>query len=719
MAQGIVPPTFLPLQVQGVSTFGGAGGATSIPPGVAVLPTGSIISGIISGRNPQGHLVLQTEKGDLALLTTIFFKRGMELTLRLEKAHNEFSARILTVDGQPLAKYVEATSGKIPEQDTILQSTLLNQEESVALTTRETLVPPTATTQNPARTPVAAPSASMTAILLTAPPEGDALSALPAPVAQILQGTQIGAQLVVRVVQLTLPDAVPAPATTSATAPTVFPPAPPVAASPAVLTAPAATLATGYTAGGTPLAPTVVPAASPASVASPLPPVSVASAAVTAASPQAATAAVAPMISAATVAAGEPIAPPIAPNTAPQTATASPMPPSPPSALVPPAIAATPALASAPIATSPEGVTVPLSPSTTSSQVQAASISTASEPVASQSVPLSPAAAPVASTAHAPASTAASTAYLASATVLPQTETSHPSPTAPVITATVLESSAAGITLHSPLGTLRLLSPVPLQPGTQISLEIEQAIQGGAAPVPPGDTSRKLFSSLEELLEVPLPSAFPASAASPYHPRLIPKAGKELTTELLFLMTALKGGDLRKWLGDDTTRRLEDSKEELLRHISTEFSGMKRSVGEEGDPVRWNVYQLPMATATGVEPLRIYHRENEDKEKDEKQRGESGEHFILDVTFTRIGTLQLDGFVKKSPLHFSFELVVRSEHALEEELKQGIREIYKEAGLIAGFDGAVSFRDGREALFHLPKPVSAPAGWSEAESIIV
>ena len=90
-----------------------------------------------------------------------------------------------------------------------------------------------------------------------------------------------------------------------------------------------------------------------------------------------------------------------------------------------------------------------------------------------------------------------------------------------------------------------------------------------------------------------------------------------MTTELVFLMSALKGGDIRKWLGEDNIRKLEAKDAELLKQASTEFSAMRTRLGEDADPAvtRWTMYQLPVATQAGmVEPIRFYHREQGERD---------------------------------------------------------------------------------------------------------
>lgn len=773
MAQGIAPPpTVLPIQIQGVSAYGSTGGATSIPPAIAVLPTGTLLRGMITGRNPQGQLVLHTEKGDIALKTDIFFKRGIELMIRMEKVHDETTARIITVDGKPFTKYMDSVRNLPPEEDAIFQTPLarqsptpqtsapIKQEAGVSLPS-----PPLTPQQGNAQV-----SARMSAILLTALPSTQMQTAsVPPQIVQMMLNAPSGTQLAVKVTQLILPESgasLPLPistpassapsAATTASALSPLPAAAPNAPPPVSISLPP--LAVPPTA--TTIAPASTPPAPPVTIAMPLTPAAPVPTEVMLAP------ALPPMLVANQIppAASTPPAP-TAPLVIPTTAYATPSPQTIPTTVPQVPITTVPLVSTTgmEVSTAPPAPVVPPQQPIANIPSQAVITSTIAAPPAPVSVqtppPVSPPTSGTVSTptshtlptptpsipilATAPSVIASSSAPLTTQPPLPVAATVTPAPTSiaspppavlpsappsaltlstqpatPTITATVLEGSATtGLTLHSSIGTLRLMSPHPLPVGTQIQFELEYVLPPTASTGTAGTGVGR--DALEQLTALPLPVAAAIPEATGFQPRLIPKVGKELTTELVFLISALKGGDIRKWLGEDNLRTLEDTKADMLRRISAEFATMRSTLGDEAEPTRWTLYQLPFATGVGIEPLRLYHRESSEKDKDAKARGESGQHFIVDVTFTRIGILQLDGFVKKSAARHSFDLVVRSEKPLEDELKQGIREIFQEAGQITGYDGGVSFRHGQEALFHLPTPETGLTPDSSNQSIVV
>lgn len=745
MTQGVVPPppSLPPLQVAGVTAYGTTGGATSIPPAIAVLPAGALLRGTIVSRTPLGQFILKTDKGDLALKTDVTFKRGAELVIRMEKAQNETLARIISVDGKSFAKYVESLSQQLPPEDSIAEN---------AFTRQQAALPPKAEIPLPGKPVIPQPvlptgaslvSARMTAIMLSALPAGsDALKSLPPQVAQMLVQTVAGTQLAVKITQIVLPTAI-APTTNTVqpqpAASIPMPPAPaaslPLSEAPTPTPMPAPMAAMPLPPVATPILPQTVAPQAPAIIAP-------ASAAIPA--PAAMPSSPEPLPSPAPAApSGVTTGAPVTTNAAMPLLTSPSVPLAPPPAVTTTVTVAIPAPAAVPASMQQQpAMPVPPAPAagTTASLTSAAPDSASPAPVPASAVMVSPTPVSTSASQAAAQTLAATTASLplSEDTAKPlsvPTQAAQPAPilqaaARAVITATVLEGSATtGLTLHSPLGALRLLSPNPLPPGTQVHFEIEYHQPPTALPSSFPGTALPAKSSavLEELQQLLLPTAAPATsmeAPAPFAAHLIPRPGKEMTTELVFLMSALKGGDIRKWLGEDHIRRLESKDAELLKQVSAEFSAMRTRIGDEAAPAttRWTMYQLPIATQAGLaEPIRFYHREQGEREANrEEKKSESGQHFIVDIQFTRLGRLQLDGFVKKEKgAKQRFDLIIRSEHQLEAGMKQGIREIFEHSGELTGYEGAVSFQEGRDTLFALPLPGAPGAGEGGGESIMV
>lgn len=279
--------------------------------------------------------------------------------------------------------------------------------------------------------------------------------------------------------------------------------------------------------------------------------------------------------------------------------------------------------------------------------------------------------------------------------------------------ATVIHSSPAGdLTLHTPVGTVQLFGSTSLPAGTQLTLNVQQ-IENPQTPViteKDSTTHTPRFSGLESLAaQLPPPDPSAAYQASP-----MARAGKEMLADMTFLMAALKGGDLKKWLGERTMHKLsQEGQTELLARLSSEFNVLRQVNSEPKDASGWHHTLLPVHVEGNVEPVRLFHRHHDnDPERDadpSKVMKDSTDHFIVGLQLSHLGEIQLDGFIRKdtpaakAPPRIHFELVIRSAEALPDAMHQHIRELFAAAQSITGFSGQLSFRSGANACHPLPR----------------
>jgi len=724
------------VSVKGVGSGASATSTTNIPPAVQALPGGTIIKGQISGRNAAGDAVLQTPQGELALKTNIFMKRGVEVSIKLEKAMDELMAKILTIDGKSVSKYVDGLQNKQATSEVLLQSTLqalgktdasgtvfttstalkallmpklqqqANLQQTTAQTTSTNLSSGQATTTSAAPSTQAMPStAPASASIASQPNAGGALSnlnysqqaamsALPPKIAAIIAAAPQGAELEVKAPQqaatnttaatTTRPNAQTQPATSQNTTvatnnSTTNTPqtiasnttqTPNVAATQTTAQNPqVSTTAPSNPANQTnntlPTSTTTIdarPATMPATQSTTTP----------AAAPSATTNSPSP-----TTATAPNVAPSNAANapvSAPQTSTSS--------------------MPSSPTVTSPPNAAPTLTP-TNASQTQTYQPST--------STPTTPQAASATPTATTPAPNIASTADVKA-----------------TIPAVVIQSSPnAAQTLQTPLGTMRLFTPTPLPLGTQMQLEVTaaapQALSAGMVA-----NSIKELGAFDELQQVNM------MAAAEGKPSLAPipqAASKELTTDILFFLAALKGGDVKKWLHDKTSRVLDKNEPALLARLGTEFGQLRGNQVEAREAGQWNVLSFPIGYGEDVSPVHMYYRHSERDNNDNATHDET-DHFVVDVRLTNLGDIQFDGFVTKPDKNqLSFDLMVRTDAKLPDDVQKGIRDIYGNAQEITGFKGSMSFRVGANARLDLAREVAAegntPLTPPDTDSLIV
>ena len=376
-----------------------------------------------------------------------------------------------------------------------------------------------------------------------------------------------------------------------------------------------------------------------------------------------------------------------------------------PAAPIPGLTAPLPAPGAAPATTGQATAGTPSPPG-----VPAASTPTASSPAPSgpgtpapppsSSAPASPPAAPPAA-APAPAPLAAGTRMTVRILSVqpPAATAAAPAPSGPAIPAAgqTLIAVATGTTqggqtvVRSPAGDMVLPTRTLLPQGTTLTLELT------AAPVRPQTTAgtppslhQQLLASrswpvLEETLVALHESN--ANAAQQVIQTLLPKANTRLSANIMFFLSALRGGDIRGWLGDGPSRILRRFKPEALNRISDDFGRLARAA-DEPLPGDWRMMLVPFQNGSEIDQIRFFSRRNKDEDEDTDE--ESGTRFVVDIDLSNLGRLQLDGLVLSA--HKKLDLIVRSDDPLPSPMQNDIRRIYEDAGDLTGMKGGLSFQ---------------------------
>lgn len=182
----------------------------------------------------------------------------------------------------------------------------------------------------------------------------------------------------------------------------------------------------------------------------------------------------------------------------------------------------------------------------------------------------------------------------------------------------------------------------------------------------------------------------------------LPQPGAKLTNQMLFFLSALKGGNLRSLFGEASMRILETDRPELTKRLSTDFQTMARLVDEpqQGD---WRLALIPLWTGEKLDQLRLFWRSGGGPEGEENEGEET--RFVLDLDLSRLGHMQIDGLVKAKRNHL--DLILRADQPLPDDMRAEITEIFESARGIAGLGGQVSFQTQPANFVPLPDPEPA------------
>jgi len=252
---------------------------------------------------------------------------------------------------------------------------------------------------------------------------------------------------------------------------------------------------------------------------------------------------------------------------------------------------------------------------------------------------------------------------------------------------------AGALMVRSDAGMVALKGAGEAALGTRVELELKllpaplpaAVLAGkGAASAAPAtlSTGWPALTELSDFLHAHEPAA-----AREFVNNTVPRPNGGLLRSVMFLVSALRGGDIDTWLGNDTLQLLQQHGRsqliERLRDDFTRFSGMM----DETESSDWRVLTFPILDAGRWTFLNLFAR----RRSDDGQDGDEDEtRFVLDFELSRMGDMQLDGLVKPG----RFDLIVRSADALATEMRRDITGIFNQALDIGGYRGGIQFQAG-------------------------
>jgi len=178
----------------------------------------------------------------------------------------------------------------------------------------------------------------------------------------------------------------------------------------------------------------------------------------------------------------------------------------------------------------------------------------------------------------------------------------------------------------------------------------------------------------------------------------LPQPGAKLNNQILFFLSALKGGDLKSLLGDTATRLLTKERPGLMGRLGADFKAMS-TLSEQPQSGDWRLALIPMWNGERLEQVRLYQKnagggDDEDGAEDDETR------FILDLDLSNLGHLQIDGLMMSSKNRL--DLILRTEQPLPEDMHRDIIDISAAALELLGLTASISFQARPEDFVQFP-----------------
>ena len=279
------------------------------------------------------------------------------------------------------------------------------------------------------------------------------------------------------------------------------------------------------------------------------------------------------------------------------------------------------------------------------------------------------------------------------------------------ITATVIGSGPDGqLLLKAGDATLYVQQPTNVPSGAPalgstllVTVAPSRGVEPTLLPMPDIGNFGSLPQALVTLLQVD------PTLARQVMESIIPRPNPALAGALLLLFAAFQQGDLRGWLGPSAVDILgKMGKAELIAKLS---QGLSEGGQIVNDPVvgSWRSYPVPLYTNGQFQILHFYvhgdrHGRGRDGQEDaDRKPGAKSVRFLIDVQMSKLGAMQLDGFVRSKQL----DMIIRSEAALPPGLERDLRQTYANTLSAIDYAGTITFQTGRQHWLLIKNPTVA------------
>lgn len=253
-----------------------------------------------------------------------------------------------------------------------------------------------------------------------------------------------------------------------------------------------------------------------------------------------------------------------------------------------------------------------------------------------------------------------------------------------------------------PNGLLSLETNMPLRSGTEILLQPITPQHTSTTPTPAIGGLSEMFGlrhwpALDEAISHVQDSQ--PTATQQFLSNSVPQPNTQLTTNILFFLTALRGGDLRQWLTGAPMRSLERERPDLLGRMNDDFGQLSR-LFNDSPPSDWRTALVPFLNGAELEQIRMFSRgrrgtAGDGEEEDDQTR------FVIDVELSQLGRVQLDGLVKGKEKRF--DLFLRTDGPLPPEMRRDITAIFTLSAEATGVAGRLMFQ-GNADFVEVPLP---------------
>lgn len=176
-----------------------------------------------------------------------------------------------------------------------------------------------------------------------------------------------------------------------------------------------------------------------------------------------------------------------------------------------------------------------------------------------------------------------------------------------------------------------------------------------------------------------------------------PSNPAQMAPAVLFVMAALKSGDLAQTLNDKAQDMLRRSgKGNLLNRLSGEGNIINRThVDSAGQD--WRALTIPMQWQQEIHKAALFYKHSDNEESEGSKGGGKQTRFIFDLALSQMGKVQLDGLHRNERL----DLIVRTQETFSRAMQIQMKSAYADAMEMSDLNGDLSFQNDPQSWVNI------------------
>lgn len=199
------------------------------------------------------------------------------------------------------------------------------------------------------------------------------------------------------------------------------------------------------------------------------------------------------------------------------------------------------------------------------------------------------------------------------------------------------------------------------------------------------------WSAIEESSRI-ISSNTPQAAQSLAGTIPSPANPTQMGAAILFFLAAIRTGDIGSWLGEKSTEILKrDGKNSLLSRLSKEITDSGKKLNETAKQ-DWKGFSFPISWNNELHKATLHYRNQNERNDSDEQNDKKQTRFIIDIKFSKMGDVQIDGLLHGKRL----DLALRTQQRISPSMQKEMRKLYTESIGQTGYEGEISFQNNPE-----------------------